>query len=702
MAKYYELNNEVKIEKDGRFQFEKDLEAVKSYFVDHVNQNMQYFHTLNEQLDYMFGENSTESIYYDKKIFDMYKFEEVEEIFKYVYDKEFRFASFMSAFKFYNNYSLKTDDGTRYLERYEDRVAVNALFFGKGDVEKAKRFATVLIQQDYQPATPTFLNVGRYRGGKYVSCFLLDTQDTTESIFYALQSAGHLSRMGGGVAINLSKLRSAGEDISGTENASKSVVGVAKLFEGVFNQFDQKGQRKGAGAVYLNIFHPDIIEFLSTKKINADENIRLKTLSLGLIIPNKFYELAEKNEPYFTFYPNSVRKEYGIYLDDMDMDEWYEKLLNNPRVRKKQMLPARKMLTDIAKTQIESGYPYLINIDNANEQHTLKGLGKVKMSNLCVEIFQLQTESDIQGYKGEDKFGYDVNCNLGSINIVNVMENKNIKEAVRLAVNALTTVSIESAIDEVPTVKKANEALHSVGLGAMNLHGYLAKNKILYSSEYARDFANTFFMMMRFYALEESNDIAKEKGETFTGFEKSEYANGNALKKYLEKSFAPKTEKVQKLFEGIYIPTQEDWAELNEKILKHGLFNAYNMAIAPTQSISYVQNATQSVLPVIEPIETRTYEDSTTHYPMPYISNENFFFYQSAYDVDMYKLIDLMAVIQGHVDQGISTTLYVDGMTTTTRDLARYFIYAHKKGLKSLYYTRTKKSDISECSSCSV
>ncbi|MGG1147062.1 class 1b ribonucleoside-diphosphate reductase subunit alpha [Bacillus wiedmannii] len=702
MAKYYELNNEVKIEKDGRFQFEKDLEAVKSYFVDHVNQNMQYFHTINEQLEYMFGENSTESIYYDKKIFDMYTFEEVEELFKYVYGKKFRFASFMSAFKFYNNYSLKTDDGTRYLERYEDRVAVNALFFGKGDAEKAKEFATVLIQQDYQPATPTFLNVGRHRGGKYVSCFLLDMQDTTESIFYALQSAGHLSRMGGGVAINLSKLRGAGEDISGIENASKSVVGVAKLFEGVFNQFDQMGQRKGAGAVYLNIFHSDIIELLSTKKINADENIRLKTLSLGLIIPNKFYELAEKNEPYFTFYPNSVYQEYGVYLDDMDMDEWYEKLINNPRVRKKKMIPARKMLTDIAKTQIESGYPYLINIDNANEQHTLKGLGKVKMSNLCVEIFQLQEESDIQGYKGEDKFGYDVNCNLGSINIVNVMEHKNIKDAVRLAINALTTVSVESVIDEVPTVKKANEALHSVGLGAMNLHGYLAKNKILYSSETARDFADTFFMMMRFYALEESNAIAIEKGEAFTGFEKSEYANGNALKKYIKKSFAPKTEKAQKLFEGIYIPTQEDWAELDKKIQKHGIFNAYVMAIAPTQSISYVQNATSSVLPIIEQIETRTYADSTTHYPMPYISNENFFFYQSAYDVDMYKLIDLMAVIQGHVDQGISTTLYVDGMKTTTRDLARYFIYAKKKGLKSLYYTRTKKSDISECSSCSV
>ncbi|PED16378.1 ribonucleotide-diphosphate reductase subunit alpha [Bacillus thuringiensis] len=697
MPKWTELNNEVKMMVDGQYQFEKDKEAVRSYFVDFVNHNMVFFHTHKEKIEYLL-----ENEYYDDELFNKYTLEEAIEVFEKVYSKKFRFESFMNAFKFYNNYALKTDDGERFLERYEDRVAVNALFLADGDFEKAKDLAEVLIGQCYQPATPTFLNAGRKRSGRLVSCFLLEVPDSTEGIGYVNNSASQLSRFGGGVAINLSKLRAHGEAIKGIENAAKGVVGVAKMLEQSFMYFDQMGQRSGAGAVYLNIFHADVMDFLSTKKINVDENYRLKTLSLGLIVPDKFYELAEKNEPYFTFYPYSVHKEYGMHLDDMQMDEWYDVLLNNPNIRKKKMISARKLLAQIAGTQIESGYPYLINVDNANKVHMLKDVGRIKMSNLCVEIMQLSKESDIQGYKGEDKFGKDISCNLGSINIVNVMEKKNIKKAVKLAVDALTTVTLKSAIDEVPTVKNANQSYHSIGLGAMNLHGYLAKNKILYGSENSKDFANTFFMMKRFYALERSMEIAKERGEVFEDFEKSEYAKGTALTKYLENDYSPKLDKVKALFEGIYIPTKEDWKRLNEQIMTYGLFHAYTLAIAPTQSISYVQNSTQSVLPIIEPIETRTYGDSTTHYPMPYISNENYFFYRSAYDMDMFKLIDLMAVIQEHVDQSISTTLYVDGGKITTRQLARYFVYAHKKGLKSLYYTRTKLASVAECNSCSV
>ncbi|MGE6347889.1 class 1b ribonucleoside-diphosphate reductase subunit alpha [Bacillus mycoides] len=703
MAKYIELNNEVKIpDENGRLQYHKDKEAVHSYFLDHVNEKMRYFHDREEQLDYMFKND-----YYDKAIFDQYSSAEVNEIFSMIYGEKFRFQSFMSAYKFYNNYSLKDNKGIKYLERYEDRLAVVSLFLARGNFEKAQEFAEVLIKQGYQPATPTFLNAGRSRAGELVSCFLIEVPDSTEGIMYATEASAQLSRMGGGVALNLSKLRGAGDSIKDIEDVSTSIVGIAKILEGVFNKFNQLGQRQGSGAVYLNVFHSDVMDLLDTKKINVDDNIRLKTLSVGLIMPDKFYELAEKNEPYFTFYPYSVFKEYGIHLDDMDMSVMYDVLLNNPNVRKKQMMNPRKFLTEIAKTQIESGYPYLMNRDNVKKAHLLNDIGEVKMSNLCVEILQLQLPSDIQSYKGVDTFGRDISCNLGSLNIVSVMESGIFAKTVRASMDMLNAVADMTSINEVPTVKEANDDFHSVGLGAMNLHGYLAKNSISYESEEAKDFANAFFMMVRFYALQRSMEIAREKGtekksKPFKGFEKSDYAKGTALTKYIKNSYAPKTAKVAQLFEGIYIPNQTDWSNLNHDIMTHGIYNAYIMAIAPTGSISYVHNATPSVMPIVEKIETRTYGDSTTHYPMPYLSPKTFWFYKSAYDMDMFKVIDLIATIQEHVDQGVSFTLFVDGDEITTGKLARNYIYAHKKGIKTLYYTRTKKSSNEECLSCVV
>ncbi|WP_257150426.1 class 1b ribonucleoside-diphosphate reductase subunit alpha [Bacillus thuringiensis] len=576
MAKYIELNNEVKIpDENGRLQYHKDKEAVHSYFLDHVNEKMRYFHDREEQLDYMFKND-----YYDKAIFDQYSSVEVNEIFNMIYGEKFRFQSFMSAYKFYNNYALKDNKGIKYLERYEDRLAVVSLFLARGDFEKAKEFAEVLVKQAYQPATPTFLNAGRSRAGELVSCFLLEVPDSTEGIMYATEASAQLSRMGGGVALNLSKLRGAGDSIKDIENVSTSIVGIAKILEGVFNKFNQLGQRQGSGAVYVNVFHSDSMDLLDTKKINVDDNIRLKTLSVGLIMPDKFYELAEKNEPFFTFYPYSVFKEYGVHLDDMDMSVMYDELLNNPNVRKKQMMNPRKFLTEIAKTQIESGYPYIMNRDNVKKAHLLNDIGEVKMSNLCVEILQLQLPSDIQSYKGTDTFGRDISCNLGSLNIVSVMESGIFAKAVRASIDMLNAVADMTEINEVPTVKLANDDLHSIGLGAMNLHGYLAKNSISYESEEAKDFANTFFMMVRFYALQRSMEIAMEK-RPFVGFEKSDYAKGTALEKYIKNSYAPKTAKVAKLFEGIHIPNQTDWSNLNYEIMTHGIYNAYIMAIAP-------------------------------------------------------------------------------------------------------------------------
>ena len=693
--KYIYLNNEVMVkDSEGRLQLDKDKEAVYSYFVDYVNKNTVFFHNLKEKIDYLI-----ENDYY----IDFYKFytiNQMQEVFDLVYSKKFRFQSYMAASKFYQSYALMDDSGEKFLERYEDRISIVSLYLGQGNIEKAKNYALMLINQEYQPATPTFLNAGKKRSGELVSCYLDEIGDNLSGIGYALDEAMKLSSIGGGVAFNLSKLRARGEAIKGVEGRASGVLPIIKILEDIFSYANQLGQRPGAGAVYLNVFHADILEFLDTKKINVDEKIRIKSLSIGVIIPDKFMQLASEDLPCYTFYPHTVFREYGLYLDELDMDEWYDKLVANPNIKKKK-INAREFLVKISQTQKESGYPYIFFKDNANREHALKEIGQVKFTNLCTEIMQVTEVSDINHYYEQDTIRRGISCNLGSVNIVPVMENKRIREVVRDAVDSLTTVSDITNIEIVPSIKKANEELHSIGLGAMNLHGFLAKNLIQYESREALDFCNVFFMMMNYYSLERSMEIAKERNETFKGFEKSEYANGNYFNKYIEKNFEPITDKVKSLFEGIYIPTKEDWENLKNQVMENGVYNAYRMAIAPNQSTSYIMNSTASIMPIVDKVEVREYGDSTTFYPMPYLNYDNFFFYKSAYDMDQKNILKLVSVIQRHVDQGISTILYTKS-TDTTRDLSKLYILAHKLGLKSLYYTRTRKSTIEECISCSV
>lgn len=693
MKNYLELNNEIMRKKEGFFQLEKDIQAVELFELD-VEDKLMKFKTPIDRINWLIENN------YYIDYFKMYSNEEILKIVQKVYSYNFKFKSYMAISKFYQSYSMKTNDNKMYLERYEDRIVAVSLYLAQGNMDMAMDLAISMIEQRYQPATPTFLNAGRVRGGEMVSCFLISMDDSLNSINYVLNTCGQLSKIGGGVAINVSKLRSRNETIKGVENASSGVMPVLKLLEDTFSYVNQLGQRPGAGVAYLNIFHADIEEFLDTKKINAAEKSRLQTLSIGVIVPDKFMELAKEGKDMYVFAPYTVFKATGCHLDDLDMDKYYDELVSNPLIKKKKLNP-RKILIQIAKMQFESGYPYIMFKDNANKVHPLKELGQVQMSNLCTEIMQLQETSIINDYGVEDDIKRDISCNLGSLNIVNVMENKAIKESVYSGMDALTQVSDLSNIKNAPGVKKANEELHAVGLGVMNLHGYFAKNIIAYESEEAKEFANQFFMMINYYSIKRSMEIAIKKSKRFEGFEKSEYANGKYFEKYINNDYSAKSDKIKELFGDMYIPTKEDWSNLAKEVKENGLYHAYRLAIAPTQSIGYVQNATAGITPITEVIERRTYGDSTTYYPMPYLSMDNILLYKSAFNMDMFKMIDLISVIQEHIDQGISATLFVDS-SISTKELARYYIYAHKKGLKALYYTRTKNLAFEECIVCSI
>lgn len=714
---YFTLNNLLNIPKDNKIQLDKDREAAKAYFLEHVNPNTVFFHNLDEKLDYLVENN-----FIDESFLKKYDRKFVKKLFQKIYDKKFRFRTFMGAYKMYSQYALRTDDKSRFLERYEDRIAFNALAMGAGEEQLAWDLAEELISRRYQPATPTFLNIGKSRSGEMVSCFLLTVSDDMNSIGRSINSALQLSKLGGGVGISLTNLRANNDPIKGVDGLADGVVPVMKLFEDAFTYANQGGVRDGAGVVYLSVFHPDIVDFLSVRKENADEKVRIKTLSLGLIVPDKYYELVKKNAYMYLFSPHDVERAYGKAFSYIDITEEYENMVNNPNIRKKR-IKARELETEISNLQNESGYPYIINIDTVNNSNPVHG--KVIMSNLCTEIFQVQKDSVISNDQSFEILGNDISCNLGSTNIVNLMESPDFGKSVRTMLRALTFVTDNSDIDVVPTVKNGNDMYHSVGLGAMNLHGFLAKNKIYYGSPEALEFVDVYFMLLNYWTLIESNQISIETGKSFYEFEKSTYADGSYFDMYLKADeFEFKHEKIKALFEGVFIPQHSDWKELKDKVMKYGIYNGYRLATAPTGSISYVNEATASIHPITQRIEERTEgKRGKVYYPAPFLSDETIPYYESAYDMDQRKIIDTYATAQKHVDQGLSMTLFLrselpEGIyewkvdsdfptKKTTRDLNILRNYAWKRGIKSVYYIRTYTDDGEEvganfCENCSI
>ncbi|MFK4731344.1 class 1b ribonucleoside-diphosphate reductase subunit alpha [Agromyces mediolanus] len=686
---------------NGEIQFEKDREAAREYFLQHVNQNTVFFHSLKERLDYL-----VEKEYYEQEVLDEYSFEFIQKLNDLAYSKKFRFETFLGAFKYYTSYTLKTFDGKRYLERFEDRVVMTALGLARGDEQLAIDLVEEIIAGRFQPATPTFLNTGKAQRGELVSCFLLRIEDNMESIARGINSALQLSKRGGGVALLLSNIRESGAPIKQIENQSSGIIPVMKLLEDSFSYANQLGARQGAGAVYLSAHHPDIMRFLDTKRENADEKIRIKTLSLGVVVPDITFELAKNNEDMYLFSPYDVEKVYGKPFGDVPLTENYRDMVNDARI-KKTKINAREFFQTLAEIQFESGYPYIVFEDTVNKANPIKG--RINMSNLCSEILQVNTPTTYHEDLSYDVIGKDISCNLGSLNIALTMDSPDFGKTVETAIRGLTSVSNQSHITSVRSIEDGNDKSHAIGLGQMNLHGYLARERVFYGSEEGVDFTNIYFYTVLFHALRASNTIAIERGEVFDGFADSKYASGEFFDKYTEQEWVPATEKVAGLFadSNVHIPTQDDWRALKASIQEHGIYNQNLQAVPPTGSISYINNSTASIHPIASKIEIRKEGKlGRVYYPAAFMTNDNLEYYQDAYEIGYEKVIDTYAAATQHVDQGLSLTLFFKD-TATTRDINRAQIYAWKKGIKTIYYIRLRQmalegTELDMCVSCTL
>ncbi len=699
---YHALNAMLNLyDREGRIQFDKDSEAVDAFFAAHVRPNSVTFASQNERLDYLIKEG-----YYEERVLTRYDRAFVVTLFERAHASGFRFQTFLGAWKYYTSYTLKTFDGKRYLESFEDRTVMVALTLAQGDEALAEQLTDEILSGRFQPATPTFLNCGKAQRGELVSCFLLRIEDNMESIGRAVNSALQLSKRGGGVAFLLSNLREAGAPIKRIENQSSGVIPVMKMLEDAFSYANQLGARQGAGAVYLHAHHPDILRFLDTKRENADEKIRIKTLSLGVVIPDITFKLARENADMALFSPYDIERIYGKAFGDVAISELYDELVADDRIRKK-TINAREFFQRLAEIQFESGYPYIMYEDTVNRANPIAG--RINMSNLCSEILQVNSASAYDENLDYADIGKDISCNLGSLNIAHTMDSPDFGRTVETAIRGLTAVSDMSHIRSVPSIEAGNAASHAIGLGQMNLHGYLAREGIAYGSPEGLDFTNLYFYTITWHALHTSMMLARERNQRFAGFEQSRYASGAYFSQYLEGDWQPQTEKVRELFARarITLPTREMWQQLRDDVMRYGIYNQNLQAVPPTGSISYINHATSSIHPIVSKIEIRK-EGKTgrVYYPAPFMTNENLALYQDAYEIGPEKIIDTYAEATKHVDQGLSLTLFFPD-TATTRDINRAQIYAWKKGIKTLYYIRLRQlalegTEIEGCVSCAL
>lgn len=683
---YQDYNAEMYLaNEDGTLNLEADKEAARHYFIDYVNLNTRYFLSLEDKVEYL-----VQNELWSPDVVDTFGIDGLKELMKQAYGHDFRFQSLLGAQKGYTSYILRDLDGETFVERWEDRIVLCAVTYSGGDMNVARDLVDVLIGGYATLATPTLINAGRARGGKPVSCFLLDVQDNMESIARTVTNALQLSKNGGGVGINLTNLRASGDPIKAVPNASSGVIPVMKILENSFQYSNQAGARDGAGVVWLHAHHPDIMKFLDTRRENADAAVRIKTLSIGVVVPDVTYHLAKRNAQMALFSPYDVERVEGKPFAQCDITEKYDEWVDDDRITKT-YVNAREFFQTMSSLQQEAGYPYVFHVDTANRNHTMKHAGKITLSNLCVEILQLNTPSTFNPDGSYDTIGNDISCNLASLNVDRMLTltPDEFDDTVRVMVRALSNVSDSANVEIVPSVKQGNDNSHSIGLGQMSLHAALATRGLEYGSPEALRLWDRYMSRVTFAAMSESANLAQERG-THHWYDGSEYDTGE----WYDRVLTPWQKEVGDdltIVGDLHAPDADEWEWLKVQISKYGMYNAYLQAIAPNGSIAYLNHATSSIHPVVFPIETRKEgRVGRVYYAQPGLTNDNIPLYKDAYKTGWKALIDTYATSQRWVDQSQSMTLFFES-TANSRDLDRARIYAFTKGIKTIYYVRTRQ-----------
>ncbi|MFX3648400.1 MAG: ribonucleoside-diphosphate reductase subunit alpha [Paenibacillus sp.] len=654
---------------------------------------------------------------YREELLEYYTKEQIDELAECIDYRNDLLFDYIGLLTLAERYLAHDFDG-KVMELPQERYMVIAMYLmhqepAEKRMDLVKEAYWAMSNMYMTAATPTMSNAGKKVAGQLSSCFIDTVDDSLEGIFDSNTDVARLSKMGGGIGVYLGKVRARGSDIRGHKNTSSGVIPWIRQLNNTAVSVDQLGTRKGAIAVYLDVFHKDILAFLDLKLNNGDERMRAHDVFHGICLPDLFMERVSNRGEWSLFCPHETKKVMGwkdengrpLGLEDFYDEsfgagafrEKYEEAVNHPLLSRI-TVQAIDIMKRVMKSQLETGTPYMFYRDTVNRANPNRAHGMVYSSNLCTEIMQNQSATVVEKEELVTKDGQTriviskvpgdfVVCNLNSIHLARAVPHNVLERLVPIQVRMLDNV-IDINNIEVLQAQYTNSQYRAVGLGTFGLHHLLALEGIRWESEEAVTYNDNLYEKINYLLVKASMELSKEKGH-YPKFKGSDWESGH----YFDQREYTSGERV-----GEFVTT-EQWKELQAQVQQNGVRNAWLFAIAPNGSTSIIAGSTASIDPLYELL---SYEEKTTYKianPAPDLSEKTIWYYKTAFMVDQHASINMAAARQRHVDQGQSFNLYVRPDIKATEFLELH-LHAWRAGMKSTYYVRSRALTIEECDSC--
>ena len=640
----------------------------------------------------------TEKELYGAYILENYSSEDIDELEKYLDHKRDDIFTYSGLDLLRKRYLITNYEG-RILERVQEMfmgIAMHLAIPEKNRVAFAKRLYDILSTLKATMATPTMTNA-RKPFNQLSSCFIETVPDTLKGIYRSITNFAEVSKHGGGMGMYFGKVRANGSDIRGFEGVAGGVIRWIRLANDTAVAVDQLGVRQGAVAVYLDIWHKDMPEFLALRTNNGDDRMKAHDVFPGVCVPDLFWKQVRENMEgdWYMFDPHEVVKKYGKAIEDTygdEFEEFYKKLVADKEISRR-VMPIKDMVRLLIKSWSETGTPFIFNRDLVNKANPNKHMGMIYSSNLCTEIAQNMSPSETVSTEivtedgdivivNKTKPGDFVECNLASLTLgkLDVNNAEELEETVRTVVRALDNV-IDLNYYPTPYAEVTNKKYRAIGLGTSGYHHMLVKNDIRWSDEKAHAaFVDRVYEDINYYAIKESVEIAKDKG-SYKVFEGSDWQKGSY---FTDRDY-----------------TSERWEKLAADVKKYGLRNGYLMAIAPTGSTSIISGTSAGVDPIMSRYFLEEKKGAIVPRVAPGLTTKTFWLYENAHDIDQNISMRMAGIRQRHLDQAQSVNIYI---TTeyTMRQILNVYLTAWEAGVKSIYYVRGKSLEVEECDTCSA
>ena len=639
----------------------------------------------------------TEEGLYGDYILQNYSEEEINEAATFIDPERNKLLNYSGLDLLLKRYVIKNYSG-KVIERVQEMFLGIALHLAMPEKEDrlmwVRRIYDLLSKLEVTMATPTLSN-SRKPSHQLSSCFIDTVPDSLDGIYRSLDNFSQVSKFGGGMGMYFGKVRATGGNIRGFKGVAGGVIRWMRLVNDTAVAVDQLGMRQGAVAVYLDVWHKDLPEFLQLRTNNGDDRMKAHDIFPAICYPDLFWKMAEEdiNQSWSLFCPNEIMRIKGYCLEDCYGEEWERKYLDcvNDQRLSRRVISIKDIIRLVLRSAVETGTPFTFNRDTVNRANPNAHKGMIYCSNLCTEIAQnmapIETVSKEVETKDGDTIvvtttrpGEFVVCNLASLSLgrLPLEDEEQMQEKVATVVRALDNV-INLNFYPVPYAQLTNQRYRSIGLGISGYHHALAKRRIKWESEEHLEFMDKVFETINRAAILASSNLAKEKG-SYQFFEGSDWQTGI----YFDKRGYDSAE----------------WQDVRKTVALQGMRNAYLLAVAPTSSTSIIAGTTAGLDPIMKRFFLEEKKGSMLPRVAPELSDETYWMYKSAYLINQKWSVRASGVRQRHIDQAQSMNLYITN-DFTMRQILDLYLLAWKEGVKTIYYVRSKSLEVEECESCS-